>query len=316
MASSPSIPIAAVDAGSNAIRVSVARLYPNRRIREIQKERYAVRLGHKVFTDSELDAGVVHKALVAFRDIRRLFDHYKVEKYRAVATSATRDASNREMLLGLVQLETGIDLEVIDGDEEARLVRRAVTSEFQGRTSPSLILDLGGGSLEFNVMKGRQLVSSYTFPLGAVRLMETFKIKGEISRVKARKVRQHVLGALQKQYRRKPKLATSVTVACGGNAETLAKIAPANGSRRYEAIDTEFLSERLNAITGSSIARRMKSFDVRKDRAEVMGVAALVFNTLSEWLDLEEILVPGVGVREGVLRDLAAYTPLARRKKS
>src|SRR3954466_7693273 len=138
--------LGAIDTGSNAIRVVIAELTPTELVR-IEAERVPVRLGHLAFTRGELDPKTVDQAVAAFVHFRERFDHHGVTMYRAVATSAVRDAGNRDVLLHRLYHEAGIELEVIEGDEEARLVRKAVVSALGPNAQPLAILDLGGGSL-------------------------------------------------------------------------------------------------------------------------------------------------------------------------
>src|SRR5882672_1439866 len=139
--------LGAIDAGSNAIRMVVAELGPSELIR-IEAERMPVRLGHGAFTRGELDPHIIDQAVAAFVHFRQRFDSHGVTIYRAVATSAVRNASNRDVLLHRLYHEAGIELEVIEGEQEARLVRKAVLHALgTGSTPPRAIMDLGGGSL-------------------------------------------------------------------------------------------------------------------------------------------------------------------------
>src|SRR4051794_30183946 len=141
--------LGAIDAGSNAIRVVIAELGSAELVR-IEAERIPVRLGHNTFTAGVLEGKTIDEAVAAFVDFRERFDHHQVSMYRAVATSPVRNATNRDVLLHRLYHEAGIELEVIDGEEEARLVRKAVGQAMAGQP-PRVILDLGGGSLEVNV---------------------------------------------------------------------------------------------------------------------------------------------------------------------
>jgi len=169
--------LGAIDAGSNAIRMVVAELGPSELIR-IEAERMPVRLGHGAFTRGELDDAVIDQAVAAFVHFRERFDHHGVTIYRAVGTSAVRNASNRDVLLHRLYHEAGIELEVIDGEEEARLVRKSVVHSLGPTgTPPRAILDLGGGSLEVNLRYGTGW-RGYSLPVGTVRLMETVWRRG------------------------------------------------------------------------------------------------------------------------------------------
>ena len=297
-------PIAAIDAGSNALRLVVARPGPGEGFEPLFTERVAVRLGHHVCTHHEFDEPTLNEAVRAFKHFRQIMEHHGVRDYRAVATSATREAGNRKTLLKRVQKESGIKLEVIDGVEEARLVRLAVMRVMGEKLPPRLILDLGGGSLEINVMKKGKVEQSLTLPIGTVRLMETFGVTGAITPAQVQAIRGHVMGLLRAQLPDELDLGGGEIVACGGNAEALCVIAPGDLRGGLPVIDVYALHEHLWQMLGLDVPERMKIFNVRRDRAEVMGVAALVFSTLGRVLNIGHFVAPGVGVREGVLTQM------------
>jgi len=299
-----SVNIAAIDAGSNAIRLVIARADSPWEITKLEAERYTVRLGHHAFTRHKLEEETIRKALKAFRHIRDLMNAYDVQQYRAVATSATREARNRRALLDRVQRKTGIRLEVIDGAEEARLVRTGVLSAIGDKLSPRLILDQGGGSLELNFMRQGTVEFSAALPIGTVRLMEMFDIRGAMNTQQVETIQHYVTSMLSSMVPQRPNLSGQVAVACGGNAETLAQIAAGQQEHGIDTMNMRLLRDRVFEIARRSIQERMKAYRVRKDRAEVMAIAAVIFATLSRWLNLRQILVPGVGVREGVLREM------------
>ena len=299
------IGIAAVDAGSNAIRAGVARVSSATDIRLTARERAAVRLGHLAFTHHRLNRLTIARAVEAFRSFRRLIDHYNVKEYRAVATSAVREARNRDELIRRIYRETGIRLDVIDSAEEARLVRSAVVGVLPEGISPRLIIDLGGGSLEISVMRGSSVERNLALPLGTVRLMETFGLNGAFTDEQFELLRHHVLLKLKTLWPKQGNFSRSAAVACGGNAEALARLAPGARVAGLETLNLRLLREHLWDVLGLDVPGRMKSFGVRRDRAEVIGIATVVFCALADWLKLPTLVVPGVGVREGILRDLA-----------
>lgn len=296
--------IAAIDAGSNAIRLVIARADSPWEITRLAVERSPVRLGHHAFTKHKLDDETIRKAVKAFRHFRELLNSYDVQRYRAVATSATREARNRRQLLDRVLLKTGIRLEVIDGTEEARLVRTGVLAAIGDKLSPRLIVDLGGGSMELNFMRQGTVEFAAPLPIGTVRLMEMFDLRGAMNAQQVDTVQHYVTSMLSSMVPQQPSLSGQIAVACGGNAEALAQIARGPQERGIDTINLRLLRDRLFEVLRRSVAERMKAFGVRQDRAEVMGIAALVFVTLGRWLHVRQFLVPGVGVREGVLREL------------
>ncbi len=301
------IRLGAIDAGSNAIRVVIAELGPTELVR-IEAERVPVRLGHGAFTRGELDPATIDQAVAAFVHFRERFDFHNVTHYRAVATSAVRDASNRDVLLHRLYHEAGIELLVIEGDEEARLVRKATMSSlgtmFPGTNTGNTlraILDLGGGSLEVNVREGPAW-RGFSLPVGTVRLLETFGLDGAIGDAEAGMVRRYTATLMQTISR--GVTGNGIAAATGGNADALAKIVGDNHPTT-PSFDLTALEKALPAIVGATVEERMDRYGVKRDRAEVMGIAALVFATAARQLGISKLISPGVGVREAVLLELA-----------
>jgi len=296
--------LGAIDAGSNAIRMVVAELSPAGLVR-VEAERVPVRLGHDVFTRGDLDTDTVDAAVAAFAHFREVFDRHGVTTYRAVATSAVRSAENRELLCHRLHHEAGIELDIIDGDEEARLVRKAVVHAFGATPPPRCVLDLGGGSLEVNLRDGNGAGTTwrgYSLPIGTVRLVETFGLHGAIGDIEAGMVRRYTATVVQSVVPARSDLA--VAACCGGNAETLARLI-GDGHPSQPSFELAALERALPDLLGADIETRMQKFGVRRDRAEVLGVAALLVATVGRQLGIQRFIAPGVGIREAVLLELA-----------
>ena len=300
------IQLAAIDAGSNAFRLMIARIRSNDDWEIVESVRAPVRLGHSVFTSGEFDRKTLRDAAGAFREFRNIMDARGVTAYRAVTTSAAREARNRHVLIERIRHVAKIELEVISGDEEARLVRVAVLRALRDFDPPRFILDLGGGSLELNELRRGVLQESIGLPLGTVRLMEAFHAQGVIHEHTANEIRLHVMSVLQSALPARPRPSGTYTVACGGNAETLAALASGPRMGGFTTLNPRLLRDRLWNILQLNVEERMKSFSVRRDRAEVMGVAAIVLVTVAWWLRLRQMIAPRVGVREGLLYELAS----------
>jgi exopolyphosphatase/guanosine-5'-triphosphate,3'-diphosphate pyrophosphatase len=300
------VQLAAIDAGSNAIRLVIARATSPDRFEILDNERASVRLGHNAFTKRVLSSQTIAEAARAFRHFRRVMDKHHVSVYRAVATSAAREARNRNVLIDRIRRKSGIELDVISGEEEAHLVSSAVLRTLGESVTPRVIFDLGGGSLEISLLRDRKVERRVALPLGTVRLMETYGIEGVITEDTARRIRHHVLTLLRSALPQPPNLSAATAVACGGNAEALALLAPGPRLRGFETVNVRLLRDQMWKILGADVPHRMKMFRVRRDRAEVMGIAAAVLAALARYLNLRSFIVPCVGVREGILLDLMA----------
>jgi exopolyphosphatase / guanosine-5'-triphosphate,3'-diphosphate pyrophosphatase len=297
--------IAAIDAGSNAVRLSVARAYSGVDIEPLITERYPLRLGEGVFVRHRFSEEILKKGVKAFRHLHEIMEEFDVNKYRAVATSATREAQNRNALIRGVKQATGLNLEVISAKEESRLGREAVFAALGPEVQAGCIVDLGGGSLELSILRDHALSQAAQIPLGTVRLMSTLNIPGVIRPVQAEQVRRYVRALLESRLPGRPNLADRVAVALGGNAETLANVAPGPRQDGLPTLEVSLLRERLPDILKRDVASRMKAYGVRRDRADVMAVAALIFVTLGRYLNIHTFAIPSVGLREGLLSEIA-----------
>ncbi len=297
--------IAAIDAGSNAVRLSVARAYSALDIEPLHNERYSLRLGEGVFLRHRFSEELFKKGVKAFRHFKEVMDEFGVTQYRAVATSASREARNRDPFVRQIKKKCGIQLEVISGAEESRLGREAALAALGPETPPRCIADLGGGSLEINILRDHAVEQSAQLPVGTVRLMTTLNLPGVIRPAQAEQVRRYVRALLESRLPSRPNLGESIAVALGGNAETLMTIAPGPREHGVPTLQLSLLRERLDDILRRDVRERMKAYAVRRDRADVMALAAITFVTLGRYLNLRTLSIPGVGIREGLIQEIA-----------
>src|ERR1700740_3664983 len=162
--------IAAIDAGSNAVRLAVARAYSALDIEPLHNERYSLRLGESVFVRHRFSEETVQKGVKAFSHFREVMDEFGVTRYRAVATSASREARNRDTFVRQIKQKAGIVVEVISSAEESRLGRVAVLAALGPESPPRCIADLGGGSLELSILRDQTVEQSVQLGVGTVRL--------------------------------------------------------------------------------------------------------------------------------------------------
>jgi exopolyphosphatase / guanosine-5'-triphosphate,3'-diphosphate pyrophosphatase len=297
--------IAAIDAGSNAVRLSVARAYSALDIEPLHSERYSLRLGEGVFLRHRFSEETLQKGVKAFGHFREVMDEYGVTRYRAVGTSASREARNRELFLRTIKQRTGVRLEVISAGEESRLGREAVLAALGPEATPRCIVDLGGGSLEVSILRDHVVEHAAQLPAGTVRLMTTLGIPGVIQPPQAEQVRRYVRALLESKLPARPNVGESIAVALGGNAETLANVAPGPRQHGLPTLELTLLRERLADILHRDLRDRMKAYAVRRDRADVMGIAAITLITLGRYLNIRSFSIPSVGIREALLLEIA-----------
>ena len=293
-----------IDVGSNAIRLRIVEssssAWGGEVVREVTSARAPVRLGRDVFRSGRLSSATLDDATQVLAGFRSMFEREGVTSYRAVATSATREASNGLDLVMRAEREAGIELETIDGHEEARLVNVAVARAIRltGRTA---LADIGGGSTEITVLDGVKRVRSTSLPLGTVRLLEAWHPEGGT-------VGRRKLGILTEVVDRAlahltPDLArVSRVVATGGTVTALAKLCGRDGHSVGVAKLVSVL-ERLRKLTEDE---RAAEFGVRADRADTIVPAAVIIMRVALAAGAKTIEAPGVGIRDGILAELAA----------
>ncbi|MBS1841755.1 MAG: Ppx/GppA family phosphatase [Acidobacteria bacterium] len=297
--------IAAIDAGSNAVRLSVVRAHSAVDLEPLHDERYPLRLGESVFVRHRFSEDVLKKGIKAFKYFREVMHEFGVTRYRAVATSATREAQNRNSFVRHIRQKAKLKLEVIAPHEESRLGREAVFAALGPESPLRCVSDLGGGSLEISILRDHSVMQSAQLPVGTVRLMTTLGITGAVSSAQADQVRKYLRALLESKLSPRPNLGGELAVALGGNAESLAELAPGPREHGLSTLELSLLRERLPDLLRRDVDSRMKVYGVRRDRADVMGIAGLIFLTLGRYLNLRTLAIPRVGLREALLREIA-----------
>ena len=315
---------AALDVGSNALRLRVIEalapndpqarlqlpLLPGERElpsgwRDIVSLRAPVRLGGEVFSTGKLAPSSIGQACAALREFRAAMDAAKVDSYRATATSAVREASNGSTLVERALREAGIELEIIEGVEEARLIQLAVVRQLRLQERRALLFDIGGGSTELSVLDHAQPVFSMSLPLGTVRLLESF-LKGasRIDKERAKLMGETIDRTLAEALPQLIKSPFELVVGTGGNIETLADLCPAKGVQGPRAVDVGALRPLLVRLSGMTAIERRDAYGLRPDRADTIVPAASILMRLAEACKTTSIVAPGVGLKDGILEEL------------
>ena len=239
----------------------------------------------------------------AFTHFRGRLEELRAHDIRAVATSAVREAGNRWNLVDRISKEAGVHLEVISGSEEARLVHLAVSSQIDLRGGKWVLVDLGGGSVEVSLVDDAGIIWSESHTMGSVRLLEELAgASGEPGSFQ--RLLQDYVSVL-----RIPNAAQywepAGFIATGGNIESLAMLAAGTPNEKGVAkLSVRNLESAIELLSRFSYRDRVEELGLRKDRADVILPAALVYLRLAKLTDVEEILVPGTGVKEGILLDM------------
>jgi exopolyphosphatase / guanosine-5'-triphosphate,3'-diphosphate pyrophosphatase len=302
--------VAAVDVGSSAIRLAVAIVSPTGALSGSDYHRYGLRLGTDVFTHGAIADSTARQLVDVFGDIAAKLREHEVTRYRAVATSAMRDADNGHDVVRAVRDATGVHLEIISGREEARLARKALARALGSAAQSALLVDIGGGSLELETSRRG---SARSLPFGTVRLTERYPLlKTPLATRALREVQRCITDDLAKRV---PRPRYGLAIATGGNLDILAHFAP-YGSCFWPAIDLGRLQSLTESLAQLTVTERREVMELRSDRADVIVPAALVLLALKRVYGVKVVVVPGTGLRESILHDLVSSEPIISSAKA
>jgi len=299
-------PLAALDLGASAVRLMVAEAGPLRVLEDVSR---GVLLGRDTFTHGRLGAATVEATLKALEGFRRIMDTYGVTRYRAVATSAVREAQNRDTVLDRIRVRTGIDVEVIDGSEENRLSYTAVRAELQGHPAldvgDALLVQVGGGSADLSFLRRGQPLHSGTYPLGSIRMRTSLAGWHGSTEQGARLMVRHIHNVVDDIRRDMPLREARHFIALGGDmrfaaARVLGEL-PETGPAVIER--APFL-ELCDAIVGYDVERLVEEFRLAQADAETLVPALLACRELLTETAAQQITVPAASLRMGLLLDL------------
>ncbi|MEO8471718.1 MAG: phosphatase [Chryseolinea sp.] len=283
--------LAAIDIGSNAIRFQVSTALdnsPNLIFKKLEYIRFPLRLGHDVFSSGRISDKSIAKFIKLMRAFKLLIELYEVDDYMFCATSAMRESENGPALAQRVQDELGIHIEVIDGNREAELVNGAISSYLQNKTY--LHIDVGGGSTELNLYVTGKKIKTRSFKIGSVRILERSD-----SPVIWVDMENWVKQNIKKSYGR------VTAVGTGGNISKifdLAKMKPG------KTITLRKVKEIKDMVESHSIQERIYKLQMNPDRADVIIPASDIYVKVMEWAKSTSILVPEVGLKDGMMLHL------------
>ena len=296
--------LAAIDIGSNAIRMVIAEFSP-RGLISLRKYRIPIRLGSDVFEKGKISGKNMKAAARAFEKFREVATKAGVHRIRAVGTSALREAKNRASFVELARRKSGIKIEVIDGVEEARLIHTAVAKELHLEGHRALLIDIGGGSVELTFSDNGLMSSTQSFPFGTVRTLDLMK-KKNLPESQLNLVIGNFISPLthfiQSQISDQK---LDFAVGTGGNLEALGKLKSTLLKKNSKGVLSFFeLSEMIEKLRTMTVRDRVTKLEMRPDRADVIVPAALVVQTVMRQAGVERILIPYVGVKDGLLWSL------------
>ncbi|HEY5037536.1 MAG TPA: Ppx/GppA family phosphatase, partial [bacterium] len=299
--------LAAIDIGSNAMRLAIGFMDHRRTLHVVEDLREPVRLGQDVFTKGTISRETTRRSLEAFEHFKEIIDQHRVLKTRAVGTSALREASNRDAFIKKIKQTTGIDLKPIGAEEEALLVYLAVSQKvaLQGKTA--MLIDIGGGSVEITLARNSKILAAESFQMGSVRLLQILEQKKHGEKKFNKLVQEYVDSARARFNQKLGGERPDLCVGTGGNLDALAdlkeKLLHQKESSFVTARELNILIVKLRKLTYED---RILKLGLRPDRADVILPAALVLQRILEVSKVNRVYIPHVGVKEGLLIDMVS----------
>ena len=281
---------AAIDIGSNAVRLLIADIIQNNKTVSFKKNtliRVPLRLGDDAFLDKLISPNKTEELIKTMVAFRNLIDVYKVSDYMACATSAMREARNGSSLVAKIKAEAGLDLEIVEGQREANIIYASHIEQSLDRKKNYLYIDVGGGSTELSVFSNGELISSRSFNLGGIRILDN-QDKDETWA----EMKDWVKNVAQ-SYKNLSGIGT------GGNINKLFKMAEGKDGSPLTFTKLRELYSYLNSF---SLKDRINVLGLNQDRADVIIPASEIYLTVMKWGGVKQIFVPRVGLVDGIIQ--------------
>lgn len=288
---------AAIDIGSNAVRLLIKSIdreaVQEKKIKKVMMLRVPLRLGFDVFSIGELSekkADKLRRLMKAFRQLMKIYD---VDDYRACATSAMRDARNGRTIIKKIEKDTGIRIEIIDGQEEARMIYNNHIECMEDRLGNYMYVGVGGGSTEINLLTNGELVWSVSYNIGTVRMLSNAVKEGTWQQMEEElmKVTEGV--------------AAINIIGSGGNINKLFRLADKK-DKKLQRLPVSSLQTVYDVLKPLTPEERVEAFSLKQDRADVIVPAAEIFLKIAEVVHAEYIYVPVIGLSDGIIDNLYA----------
>ena len=283
---------AAIDIGSNAIRLLIADILENNGNKSFKKNtlvRVPLRLGDDAFLQQFISERKATDLVKSMRAFRNLMDVYKVSDYMAFATSAMREAKNGPDIVLTIKEEADIDLEIITGQKEARIIYSNHSEQNIDKSKNYLYIDVGGGSTELSLFSDGKLLASRSFNIGTIRILDN-QDKEETWTEMREFVREHT-----RMFK------TVSGIGTGGNINKLYKLSEEKNGAPLTFIKVKSLYNYLNSF---SLKDRINVLGINQDRADVIIPACEIYISIMKWANIKNIYVPSVGLVDGIIQIL------------
>jgi exopolyphosphatase/guanosine-5'-triphosphate,3'-diphosphate pyrophosphatase len=286
------VKIAAIDIGSNAIRLLIEEVREHQgqwRIDKVSLTRVPVRLGDEVFVHKKISDEKLRQLVKTMRAFWYLMDVHQVEMFRVCGTSAMREAKNKNKVIETVEREANFKIEVLSGEEEAELIFKNYFTQNLSNKGNYLYLDVGGGSTEITLIRKGKRIKGQSFNIGTVRSLTGATDESVWVDIKK------YLSTLTKNPTK------LIAIGTGGNVNTLFKI---QGKKPNELLSLSELKGLQKALAPLTVDERIFNYKLRPDRADVILPACDIYIKILQLANIKEMLVPKIGLSDGIILDM------------
>ncbi len=296
---------AAVDIGSNSVRLSIAELRRGRLI-SLHQDREVTRLGEGVFRDGSLNPQAMAHTLKVLRRFHKAAQSYAVERTRVIATSALRDSNNGHVFADWLKTATGWKLEIITGLEEGRLIHLGVVANMRTPPPRLLLIDLGGGSCELTLSEKGHIKEIVTLPLGAVRLTQEFINHDPPQKDELKRLHEFISQEVALISRQIIRAASGTVIATSGTAAALAGAAQSLGLSRAGNVSQATAERLVKRLAKLTVRQRAAIKGINQKRAQIIVAGAVVYADVLHACGLKGFRYSPLGLRDGILAQMAA----------
>ena len=284
---------AAIDIGSNAIRLLIANVIVTNdndpQYKKVSLVRVPIRLGKDVFTDGKISKANQRRMVDAMKAYKLLMDVHQTEHYKACATSAMREASNGDKVVALIKKETGIEIDVINGETEAKIISSTDLSDLIDGNKSYLYVDVGGGSTEFTFFSNGKIIASKSYKMGTVRLLGKKDTK-ETWKDMERWIKKH-----------SQKVGSVELIGSGGNINTIFK---RSGNKLGKPLSYIYLNAHYKFLKSMTYEERISELSLNPDRSDVIIPATKIYLSAMKWSGARKVHVPKIGLADGIIKSL------------
>ncbi len=285
--------LGAIDIGSNAARLLITEVDEQKSdspiFNKLNLFRVPIRLGFDVFETGEISSEKTQMLIQTLKAFRHLMNAYHVNHFKACATSAMRDAANASKILSIIKKETGIEIDVISGEMEANLIYENHIAENMDTDHCYMYIDVGGGSTEISIFGSGKLLFKKSFNIGTIRLL-----KGRVFQEDWIAFKEEIKTVTKNQKE-------IVAIGSGGNIN---KIFSMSKKKDGKPLDIDLLRSYYEEMQPISIEQRIRQYNLREDRADVIVPALEIYINAMRWGGANKIFVPKIGLADGLIHHL------------